>query len=249
MQKTILMLSAMVLTVGTASAQDDKAKAVIESAIKAHGGAENLNKLKATSADFDGTISVFDMDLKFTGSTVTQSPDKMMLNISIDVGGAKQNIKQIVNGDTVLMTVGGEKQEINDEMKKELKQGPLMSDVARLTPLLSDKGYTVKVVGDEDVDGKPATVLSVSSMELKEVKLYFDKKTNLLVMTKRDSVSPGTEEAVVETSMLSDYKMVDGLMTAMKTTVKHDDKDFMTMTMKSVKNMEKADAKSFAVDD
>ena len=53
------------------------------------------------------------------------------------------------------------------------------------------------------------------------MKLYFDKKSNLLVMTKRDSVNPGTEEAVVETSMLSDYKMVDGLlMTAMKTTVK-----------------------------
>ena len=248
MQKTILMLSALVLSVGTASAQDDKAKAVIEKAIKAHGGAENLNKLTATEGEFSGTMTIFDMALNFSGSTVTQAPDKMALNISIDIGGAKQNIKQIVNGDTALMMVGGEKQDVNDEMKSELKKGPLLAEAARLTPLLKDKTYTIKLEGDEDVDGKPATVLNISSKELKEVKFYFDKKSGLLVMTKRDSVNPATEEAVVETSMLSDYKMVDGLMTPMKTVVKHDGKDFMTMTTTKAKNMEKADPKNFAVD-
>ena len=249
MLKTALLLSALVLSVNTLFAQEDKAKAVIESAIKAHGGAKNLNKLKASEGDFDGTITIFDMPMKFSGSMVTEAPDKMALNISIDIGGANQNIKQIVNGETIIMLVGGEKQDVTDEMKKELKQGPLMAEATRLTPLLDGQRYTLKVEGEDDVDGKPATVLSVSSKELKEVKLYFDKTTNLLVKTKRDSLNPTSDEAVVETSMLSDYKMTDGIMTPMKTVVEHDGKDFMTMMMKTVKIMEKAPAASFAVDD
>ena len=248
MQKNLLVLSALVLSVATVSAQDDKAKTVIENSIKATGGAETLNKLKASEADFDGTMNVMDMNLNFSGTLVTQSPDKMAMNMAIDIGGAKQNIKQIVNGDTVLMEVSGEKQDMTDEMRKELMQGLFVSEVTRLTPLLTDKKFTVKMVGEEDVDGKPANVISVMSKELNEIKLYFDKKSNLLVKTQRDSVHPLTQEAVVENTMLSDYKKVDGLMTPMRTVVKHGDTEFMSMTMKDVKYMEKAAPSNFALD-
>ena len=55
---------------------EDTAQAIIDKAIKAHGGAEKLAKFKAVQTSGKGTIEVMGMTLSFTAEGAAQMPDK-----------------------------------------------------------------------------------------------------------------------------------------------------------------------------
>ena len=128
----------------------------------------------------------------------------------------------------------------------------MLQEVEQLTPLLDGKKYTLKVEKEAKVDGKPAVVVLVKAKDLNDTKLYFDKKTMLLVKTERKAKSPGPmgdSVDVLEETYMSDFKKIEGVQTAMKLKVNHDGKKFMTLTNTEVKLMEKADPKKFAIFD
>jgi hypothetical protein len=229
----------------------ESAEAVVKKAVAAHGGADKLDKLRAGESKLKGEMSVFGMDLEFTGSMVYQLPDKFRLDINTDVMGQKLAIVQVANGSKLKNTVNGMATPLGEAEQAELKQAAMMQEVTQLTPLLEGKKYTLKLEKDADVDGKPAHVVLVTAKDFKDTRLYFDAKSGLLVKTERKGLAPsmGEPKEVTEETLLSDYKKVDGVMVPMKMIVNHDGKKFMTMTVTEAKLMEKADAKTFAVDD
>ncbi len=250
MKKWMLGLTLAVCVVVPVSA-DDTANAIVKKAIEAYGGKAALDKMKAFSGNIKGEISIMGMDLAMDGEMASELPDKHMMSINMAVQGQKIQILTIVNGTKQKTTMNGMDMPVSKAEKMETAQMMMVQEVSQLTPLIDSKKYTIKSEKDEDVKEMPADVVLVTAEGLNEIKLYFDKKTNMLVKTSRKSISPGAGEGVevLEESFMSDHKKIDGQMVSTKLQVKHDGKKFMTINMSEIKLMEKADPKTFAVDD
>jgi hypothetical protein len=250
MSRWVLGLAVAALAVAPAVRADEAADKVINDAIKAHGGKEALDKFKAGSSKMKGDMTVLGMDLEFTGDLAYELPNKYKMTILTEVAGQKLTIVQVVNGTRVKNTLNGMALKIGDAEKAELAQAAAMQEIAQLTPLLGSKKYTTKADKEEEVNGKKADVVMVTAKDFKATKLYFDKESHLLVKTSRKGLAPGMgdPQEVVEETILSDYKAVEGVQTPMKMAVTHDGKKFMNVTVSDVKLSEKSDT-SFATDD
>src|SRR5262245_33783913 len=103
---SLVVILPLLLT-GGAPAQDET-KAIIDKAIKAHGGAEKLAKEGAAQGRTKGTLEIAGMSLSFTEQTSTQS-NRLKSVLELEVAG--QNIK-------VTTVFNGEKAWINDPTGK-----------------------------------------------------------------------------------------------------------------------------------
>src|SRR5207248_2712870 len=100
MRTSLLALCTAVLLAPSARAQDD-AKAIIEKAIKAHGGADNLNKYKAAKGKIKGVIVIMGQELEISGEMWVQFPAKGKAALQLNLNGMKIPITQLINGDKV----------------------------------------------------------------------------------------------------------------------------------------------------
>src|SRR5438067_8250568 len=99
--RKVLLLSPVVvllLAAGRAPAPGD-ARAVIEKAIQASGGKENLAKLNAMHAKFKGTIEVMGMSLDVTGDNYIQLPGRSKTIFNLDLMGQKVRVTEVINKD------------------------------------------------------------------------------------------------------------------------------------------------------
>jgi hypothetical protein len=257
MRTGLATLVAIVL-MGPAMAQGD-AKAVIEKAIAAHGGKELLDKFPASSSKFKGEMSVGGLDMTFDGKGV-QGPGQYKLELTADVAGQKLTILQMVDGAKVKVkaALGGMElpQPTDDAAMDELKFALINQEISQLTPLLANaKKYSMKPEADDEVDGKKAaTVLVTVKMDgdkTKDVKLFFDKESGLLVKFSRKGLTPGSADGkeALQESVMSDFKKIDGMMVPMKVVNYADGKKFMTMQQTEYKLLEKLDPKDVKADD
>ncbi len=254
MHKIFLALTAALAWSATALA--DKAPAatgaakVVNEAITAAGGEAVLKKYKGVSMKMKGGISVMGLDLEFDGAVLAMLPDKYRIAIDTGVMGQKINIVQVLNGKKMKATMNGMEIPVDDNLKEQLTSSVAEMEVGQLVPLLDEKKYKLKSGDDVDVDGKKTDVVIVNSVEgpIKDMKLFFDKKSHLLLKTQRKSKDE-TGQDIDEESYFTDYKKVQDLMTPHKGVVKHDGKEFMNFTISEVKHLEKIDDKEFATDD
>lgn len=260
MRNGIYGVIAIIMLAGPAWAQGD-AKAVIEKAIAAAGGKERLEKFPASKNKFTGEMSIMGLDIKFEGTSI-QAPGQFKLEMVADVMGQKLNVTQIVDGSKVKtkQSLGGAElpSQAGEAEMDELRFSVVGQEISSLTPLLAKpKKYTLKAGADENVGDKPAAVVTVTAKlddkgdKTKEVKLYFDKESGLLVKTSRKGLAPGDPDGkeALQESVLSDYKLIDGIKVAMKTTNYIAGNKFMTITSSEHNLLEKVDKKEFLLDE
>jgi outer membrane lipoprotein-sorting protein len=246
---------AVALVVAGSAVADEKAEAVVKKAIDAHGGADALNKYKAGKFKLKGEISVMGMEFEFTGTVSYMTPDRYKLEVNAEIMGMKLVINQVVKGDSIKSsgTIGGMQIPMNsDAEKQELKMAAVLQEAEQLTPLLDAKKFTIKAGDDDTVNGKKASLVIVTPKAIdKELKIYFDKESGLVVKTAHKGLGPGegAPTEVLEETYHTEYKKVSGVQTATKLTVTHDGKKFMTMDVSDIELLEKIDDKEFTIDD
>jgi hypothetical protein len=240
----------------TPAPADDATKKVIDKAITAHGGLENLKKYKAAKAAMKGDMSVAGTEITFEGTVASEFPGKYKVAVDASVMGQKLSILQVANGDKMKNRVSFGGMDVSagsDEEKEELKAASALQDMGQIYPLLDDKKFSLKAESDAEVDGKKVAVVAVTVLDTKKtVTLSFDKATGLLVKTQRKGRGPGPDGSpkdVDEESFFSDFKKINGVMQAMKKTVKFDGAKFMSYTLSGVEVLETLPKSTFAVDD
>ena len=254
MRQWFLGLAVILAACGIAAA-DEKAEAVVKKAIDATGGADALNKYKASKFTMKGEVSVAGSDTEFTGDMAYALPDKFRMNLTLEVMGMKVAIHQVANGEKTSRTVkvGDTVVPNDDDVRDEIKFAVIGKQVQMLTPLLDATKFAIKGADDEDVNGKKAAVVIATPNGFdKEIKLYFDKESGLLVKAGHKGKGPGDGGArvdVYQESYFSDFKKVNGIQVATKVVTNHDGKKFMTATMSDFELLEKPDDKDFTVDD
>ena len=242
-----LLTFGFVLAVMVPARADDAAdaRALVEKAVKAHGGQDKLDKLPGLTVKFKGTFHGMGEGIPMTGEVTTLGPDKQRVEIEVEAGGQKFPIVIVVAGDKGWSKILKELKEFDKDELAEAKEQAFAAWVATLAPL-KDKQFKLATTGEIKVEDKPAVGVKVSSKGHRDVDLYFDKESGLLVKTESRVKDEGSGQEVSEEGFASGYKEVQGVKHAMKFTVKRNGKLFMEGESTEVVLSEKLDVGTFA---
>ncbi len=235
----VLSLAAVVWA-APARAADDDPKAIVTRAIKAHGGEEPLAKLPGIEIRAKGKLKLPGVgEVDFTQHALAMPPDKIKEELELTVMGQNVTVRTIANGDTISIVANGQDVPVPDEAKTALKDAGYMMRVARLVPLVREKGFELSLYGDAKVEGKPAVGVRVTHKGQKDITLFFDKETGLVVKVERRTIAPGGDKEVTEERILQDYGKKDGIAVPKKVLIKHDGDTFMTAEVQELAYLEK----------
>lgn len=251
--RRLLIPCALVLALAALGRADDAAdaKAVVEKAVKARGGADNLAKYKADVLKIKGAVHVSGLDIDFTGEISFQQPDKSRAVIEGTVMGTNFKSTRVVNGDKGwiddLLGAARQQRDMSKEELAEERESQNANSIARLA-VLTDKAYTLSTVGESKVGDKAAVAILVKRKGYRDVSLFFDKKTHLLLKSETRVKDPqgGGDTEFTQEAFYDDYKKVGDLQVAHKLTIKRDGKAFLESETTEFKPEEKLDDGLFA---
>jgi hypothetical protein len=234
---------AVVAPAGADDAAD--ARALVEKAVKAHGGQDKLEKFAAATVAFKGKVHVMGQAVDVAGEVLTQGDDRLKVDLQVEVDGQKFRVVNVLAGDKGWMRLGDDTKEMDKDQLAEGREQAYAGWVATLAPL-ADKGFTLATVGEMKVDGKPTLGVKVSRKDRRDVDLYFDKETGLLAKSETRVKDEGSGQEVTEETFYAGYKEVQGTKHAMAFVVKRDGKPFLEGEATEVTLAEKLDATAFA---
>src|SRR5262245_25215124 len=161
---------------------DDQAeiKALVEKAIKAHGGTELLNKYTAGSGKVQGKYYGMGDGIPFTATNHAQEPDRFRVETMMEIMGQQYTILQVYNAGKGWISVNGMTMEMPKELLDAARDQLRNERLTRLTPL-RDKAYKLSPTGEIKVDGKAAVGVRAEREGYRDVSLYFDKDTAVLL--------------------------------------------------------------------
>jgi outer membrane lipoprotein-sorting protein len=185
---------------------DDRADAlaIVDDAIKAHGGADALAKAQNVLRTGAGTITLGKNTQAFTAEVAWSLPDRLRMALLVE---KKFPLTTVLNGDKGWQSSGGPATEMGAESLRELRDELAVRRLATLTPLTRDE-YKLAPLPEIKVNGEPA--VGVKAVKGKtEAKLYFDKKTHLLVKIERRASEGG--RMIDKEYVFGDHKEFDGV--------------------------------------
>jgi hypothetical protein len=223
---------------------------VIKKAIKAHGGSKALDKYKAATFKLKGTSYAVGEDTAFTGEFNVQEPEQARLTLMLNIMGQDFKFVQVVNRTKGWRIIPGKDktEAMNKEMLEEARGQMYAGWVTRLSPL-KDKAFKLSVVGEAQVDGRPALGIRVEREGKRPVNMFFDKKSSLLVKTEftvKDEFA-GDKETMQET-IYKDYRNAGdtGLKYPGRVTVFRDGKRYSESEVTEFEALERLDDGVFA---
>jgi hypothetical protein len=230
--------------VGTARAADKDTDAILDKAIKALGGQDNLSKAKNLNWKSKGTITIMGADNPFTTSATAQGLDHFRSEIEGEFGGNKFQALSVLAGDKGWRKFAGNVAAMDKDAVANEKRTLYLNVIPMTVLPLRGNGFKVSAAGEEKVGDKPAVVLKVIAPDGKDFKLYFDKQSGLPVKSVAKVIGLGGDEFTQET-YYSDYKDMGGIKKAAKVQSKRNGEKFLDATITEFRPLEKIDAKTF----
>ncbi len=176
--------------------------ALMEKAIAAIGSKEALDNVK--DVQLKGTANLMGQSLEMKKTIVM--PGNSISTMSM---GGMAVIRQAVVDGKYSVAQQGQEAPITDDLKETLDES------SYLVPeqLYLAKGYGLKIVGAEKVDGKDAIDVEVTTPSKKVSHRFYDATTFLLVKTSRSEEVPGRGTATQQ-QFYTGYKVVNGVQIA-----------------------------------
>ena len=244
MRKLLLLTIAGTFLWASGGARGDEARAIIEKAVKAHGGADKLAKYKAVQTKGKGKLEILG-GLEITQEASFLHPDKIKEVVEFEAGGQKIRTVSIFNGDKISIKANDMEVPLSDAIKAALKDVGYALKVARLEALLKDKAFELSPLGEVKVNDKPAVGVRVSSKGRKDISLFFGKEDGLLHKVESRAVDPMSGNEVNEERIILEYQKKDGMATPKKVLVNRDGAKFIELEVLEVKLLETLDENEF----
>ncbi|HEY7428706.1 MAG TPA: hypothetical protein VH682_31035 [Gemmataceae bacterium] len=235
-----IVLATVWLTAPASVRADDreKAVAVIEQAIKAHGGAEALNKAQKCSRSGEGMLAL-QGNAPFKTEETIGLPDRCRMDL--DFGSTRLIL--VLNGDKGWVQAGGKTNEMVKMELAERREELYVWQLMTLAPLRQD-GFELKLLADAKVNGQDASVVKVSRKGYPDARLFFDKKSGLLVRISRRATEAGI--SFPKDYYYSDYKDCGGAkMPGKEITFMYSDKKLSEVKFTRYKALESVEDKTF----
>jgi predicted Zn-dependent peptidase len=167
--------------------------------IQGAGGKEAIDKIK--DLELKGTASLMGQNLDIAQTRILPGNATMTMSM----GGMVMSKQSLVNGN-YSVTQQGQEAPITPEIKESLEEATyIVPEVMFL-----QKGYQLKIIGAEKVDGKDAIDVEVKSPSGKISHRFYDASNYLLLKTAVTQEVPG-RGAVTQQQFYKSYKNMDGL--------------------------------------
>lgn len=221
---------------------------IIDKAITAHGGTEKMGRVNGTRSKSKGKISVMGVEILFEATAASILPDRLRNEMELDVAGQKVGVTQVYNGKEAWVQAQGQTMELKDKLLEEMREGLYGAYVESLVPLKEnkDKQFTLAPLGEIKINDKPAVGMKVSAKGHRDIDLYFDKDSGLLIRSERRGLDSSTQMEVSIQQNYSDFFEVEGLKVPRKIAITNDGKPFMEAETVEVKLGEKIPDSEFA---
>jgi hypothetical protein len=181
----VLAAGAVGAGAGRVWASDKEALAVVEKAIKAHGGEDALRKALACSRTDSGKFVA--KDLPFTSEVTRSLPGKVRMDVELD---KRFKVVIVLNGDKGWEMRGGPSVEMGRQRLNELREEAYVLWLTTLVPLRKAP-FDVTPLPEAKVNGQPALGVKVRARGHPDSNLYFSKRTGLLVKVERRATDAG----------------------------------------------------------
>jgi hypothetical protein len=245
--RTFLSLASVVCLLFAAAARADEQadlQKIIDKAIKAHGADKAQKNKKATTFKLKGMVHVMAMDLDFTGEFATQEPDKFRSVQELTVMGQELKITTVLNGDKGWVSVAGNTQELGKDAIESAKEDFYAGKVTDMTAL-KEKGYKLGALAEKKVGDRAAVGISVAHEGHRDIFLFFDKETGMLLMSERQARDATSGQEFKQETRYSSYKDVDGVKRPHKVDIKRDGEKFVEAEVTEYKTFDKLDDSTF----
>ena len=223
-------------------AQDD-AKAIIDKAVKAHGGSEKLGHLKAQQAKSKGRLEL-GSGLDFTQESIFQYPAKIKETLHISAMGQMIDFITVFNGKEGWISTMGQTKPLEGVQLEAINEAMDAIALMRLA-FLGGKDYELAALGESKVNDRAVVGVKVSRKGKKDVNMYFDKETNLLSKVEHRVKDPMSGQEVNEERFITEYQTLDGMKVAKKVSIHRDDKKFMDLEVLEVKFLDRVEDGAF----
>lgn len=236
-------LSTALLLFLVANLAAQEVKPILDKALMAAGGEANLKKFPSLVLKGKGKFFMDGKEIAFTAEWNTQGIDQGRTITEFTQAGNKIVEVRVFNKDQGWIKNNNQPAEAMDKDDvAEERESLYFNYITTLAPLKA-KEYKLAALPEEKVEGKPAVGLLVAHKGHRDVKLYFDKESGLLVKSERKVKDEGKEKS--EEVLFSNYKEVSGIKVATKFVVRSGGKTSAEAEMTDVKPSEKLDAKLF----
>ncbi len=195
-----------------------------------------MTKNKAVVVTVSGTASVPGTelkDIKFSGTLSLQRPDLQRQEFSFSVAGTEATQGLVYTGQAGKgwVSVNGKATEMGklpEAIRKEYRQRVHAEwAFGQLARLKDDKVFKLAPLAEIEVGGQPAVGVQVSREGYRDVKLYFDRQTHLLVKQAYQSPDFKGGTLLAET-LFSGHRKVGGVMTPKQMVIRRDGEAYMT---------------------
>jgi hypothetical protein len=248
-----LVAVGVVLGVAAPGRADDQAeaRAVVAKAIKALGGEDSLKAFKAATWKGKGKFYGFGgQGLDYTAEWAFQGPKQYRVAIDSEVGGQKAQQIVVINGDKGWVKINDMLMDLPKDALEEQQEQAFINWVTFVMPAaLLDKSFELSSLGEMEVEKRPAVGVRAVCKGHRDLNLYFDKETGLLVRGEyrvKDVQGLQGGKEVTQEVLLSDYQPVQGIKQAMKAAIKWDGKPYVDAELSDLKYTDRLDDSLFA---
>jgi hypothetical protein len=235
---------ALVLYFAPPAPAQSEVKSILEKAVKAHGGADKINKVKCVQSKAKGRLELLG-GVDFTQELSAKQTGKFKEVAEIDAMGQKIKVITVFDGSKGWISANGNNMEATDKILEEFKEAAYSMKVARLANLLDNKSVQLSSLGEIKVEDRPAVGVKIASKGHRDIDLYFDKESGLLVKVQSRKNDFQTMAEVDEERIIKEYQEVAGQKTARKVLINHDGKKFMELEVTDIKYPDDIDDSEF----
>jgi hypothetical protein len=237
------LVAGLLLAAGSVGRADD-VQAILDKAVKAHGGADKLAKHGAIQTKSKGTIDVAG-GVSFTSESTVQPPGQLKEVVQAEVMGQTVTVTTVFDRDKGWIQAGTVNKDMDENLIKVMKETLYLTEMGQVVSL-KDRKAELSLVGDDTVEGRAVVGIRVAPKDHKEVNLYFDKKTGLLAKLAWRPTDPMTGAEVGEERIIQEYQEVDGRQVAKKLLINRDGKKYLEAEVLEIKFLDKVDDSTFA---
>jgi hypothetical protein len=236
---------AVVLSTGPVASGQEDARAIIDKAVKAYGGADKLSKIKAMQIKGKGSIDLLG-GITYSQNVSVQLPDKFRDMMQMDVMGQQVTVTTVYDGTKGWIKVNDmETMDMDENLLGIVKDAMYVLKLGQQVFVLKDKDFEISPLGEVKVNDRPAVGIKVSSKGHKDVNMYFDKETGLMSKFEHRTRDPMSSEEIAEERIVLEYQDVDGLKTAKRILVNRDGKKFTEAEIVEIKFLDKFEDADF----
>lgn len=227
-------------------AGEEPAKAIIAKAIKAAGLDKDVDKPYADTWKDKGTLNFMGQKMDYQANWLFQAPDKYRFELNMELMGQKVEIKMGLDGTKAFESALGMQRAIEGDKLDYVKTEAYQFWIMTLHPLVKDKEFKLKVLGDAKVGDRAAVGVQVERAGRPTAKLYFAKDTGLLhkldITVKNEF--DGWKDALDE-AFFDEYKDQDGRKLFTKLRVHRNGQPLLEATLSESRRIAPVDIKRF----